>query len=152
MLGKKIGEFQGKVTGQRVLPPEEGRVRFETTVEISGAILSVPTRVLGPPGTVRLGDHSAAEEEIEAAVNDGRPFAKTFPGEGTRTLVALRLTFQRKGFFGRQERPLQGPHQSRMTMVVWKITGGENISINDLKYIKCVSPDLDSFFTNTLKN
>src|SRR6201989_3050201 len=31
--------------------------------------------------TVRLGDHCAAEE-IEAAVNDGRPFAEAFPGEG----------------------------------------------------------------------
>src|SRR5258708_4107795 len=33
--------------------------------------------------TVRLGDHCAAEE-IEAAVNDGRPFAEAFPGEGRR--------------------------------------------------------------------
>src|ERR1700730_7449901 len=53
--------------------------------------------------TVRLGDHCAAEE-IEAAVNDGRPFAEGFPAEG---LAALRLTFQRKGFLGRQQRLLR---------------------------------------------
>jgi len=56
--------------------------------------------------TVRLGDHCAAEE-IEAAVNDGRPFAEAFPGEGTGSLAALRLTFLRKGFLGRQERLLR---------------------------------------------
>jgi metal-sulfur cluster biosynthetic enzyme len=56
--------------------------------------------------TVRLGDHCAAEE-IEAAVNAGRPFAEAFPGEGAGSLAALRLTFQRKGFLGRQERLLR---------------------------------------------
>src|SRR6266853_3508365 len=57
--------------------------------------------------TVRLGDHCAAEE-IEAAVNDGRPFVEAFPGEGAGSLAALRLTFLRKGFFSRQERVLRG--------------------------------------------
>jgi metal-sulfur cluster biosynthetic enzyme len=47
--------------------------------------------------TVRLGDHCAAEE-IEAAVNAGRPFAEAFPDEGAGSLAALRLNFQRKGF------------------------------------------------------
>src|SRR5258708_33344708 len=56
--------------------------------------------------TVRLGDHCAAEE-IEAAVNDGRPFAEAFPGEGAGNLGALRLTFLRKGFLSRQERLLR---------------------------------------------
>src|SRR6516164_9882114 len=56
--------------------------------------------------TVRLGDHCAAEE-IEAAVNSGRPFAEAFPGEGAGSLPALRLTFLRKGFLSRQERLLR---------------------------------------------
>jgi len=56
--------------------------------------------------TVDLGDHCAAGE-IEAAVNDGRPFAEAFPGEGAGSLEALRLTFLRKGFFGRQARLLR---------------------------------------------
>jgi metal-sulfur cluster biosynthetic enzyme len=56
--------------------------------------------------TVRLGDHCAAEE-IEAAVNDGRPFATAFPGTGAADLSALRLTFLRKGFLARQERLLR---------------------------------------------
>src|SRR6202030_4055099 len=35
--------------------------------------------------TVSLGDHCAAEE-IEAAVNEGLPFAAAFPGEGAGSL------------------------------------------------------------------
>jgi metal-sulfur cluster biosynthetic enzyme len=56
--------------------------------------------------TVSLGDHCAAAE-IEAAVNEGRPFAEAFPGEGAGSLEALRLTFLRKGYFSRQERLLR---------------------------------------------
>jgi metal-sulfur cluster biosynthetic enzyme len=56
--------------------------------------------------TVSLGDHCAAEE-IETAVNDGRPFAEAFPGEGAGNLGALHLTFLRKGFLSRQERLLR---------------------------------------------
>jgi metal-sulfur cluster biosynthetic enzyme len=56
--------------------------------------------------TVGLGDHCAAAE-IEAAVNDGRPFAEAFPGESAGSLEALRLTFLRKGFLSRQERLLR---------------------------------------------
>jgi metal-sulfur cluster biosynthetic enzyme len=56
--------------------------------------------------TVSLGEHCAARE-IEAAVNEGRPFAEAFSGEGAGSLAALRLTFRRKGFFSRQERLLR---------------------------------------------
>jgi metal-sulfur cluster biosynthetic enzyme len=61
--------------------------------------------------TVSLGDHCAAAE-IEAAVNDGRPFAEAFPGEGAGSLEALRLTFLRKGYFRRQERLLRELHEA----------------------------------------
>jgi len=56
--------------------------------------------------SVNLGDHCAAAE-IEAAVNDGRSFAEAFPGEAAGSLEALRLTFLRKGFLGRQEQLLR---------------------------------------------
>ena len=64
--------------------------------------------------TVGLGDHCAAAE-IEAAVNDGRPFAEAFPGEGAGSLAALRLTFLRKGFLSRQERLLRDLRDSGCT-------------------------------------
>jgi hypothetical protein len=55
--------------------------------------------------TVSLGDHCAAAE-IEAAVNDWRPFAEGFPGEGAGSLAALCFTVRRK--IGRQERRCNG--------------------------------------------
>ena len=56
--------------------------------------------------TVRLGDHCAAAE-IEAAVNNGRPFSAAFPGTGGTDLSSLRINFLRKGFLVRQERLLR---------------------------------------------
>jgi hypothetical protein len=47
MLGEKIGSFQGKVTGQRVLPAEGGRPKFETSAETSGTILGAAARLIG---------------------------------------------------------------------------------------------------------
>jgi len=71
--------------------------------DIRNALLSVEgvRRV-----SVNLGDHCAAAE-IEAAANDGRSFAEAFPGEAAGSLEALRLTFLRKGFLGRQEQLLR---------------------------------------------
>jgi hypothetical protein len=64
MLGEKIGEFQGKITGQRVLPPEGGRPKFETTTETSGAILGIPARVIATYWSVILPDGSIYGEII----------------------------------------------------------------------------------------
>ncbi|HEU5437802.1 MAG TPA: iron-sulfur cluster assembly protein [Ktedonobacterales bacterium] len=52
--------------------------------------------------TVRLMDHFA-QDEIADAVNAGRPFSETFPGEADGELDELRLTFARKAFLVRQE-------------------------------------------------
>ena len=41
-------------------------------------------------------------------MNGGLSFAEAFPGEATGSLEALRRTFLRKGFLGRQERLLKG--------------------------------------------
>ena len=55
---------------------------------------------------VCLGDHSSAQQ-IEAAVNSGRPFGAAFTGDGADGLTALRAIFLRKGFAVRQERLLR---------------------------------------------
>ena len=41
MLGEKIGEFQGKNIGQRMLPSEGPNPKFEVTAEVSGTILGI---------------------------------------------------------------------------------------------------------------
>ena len=46
MLGDKIGLFEGKITGQRILPSEGEGPKFETTAEISGTILGVAARMI----------------------------------------------------------------------------------------------------------
>ena len=46
MLGEKVGDFQGKVTGQRVLPSDGPAPKFETSAEASGTILGIEATVM----------------------------------------------------------------------------------------------------------
>ena len=80
--------------------------------------------------TVLLGDHCAAPE-IEAAVNDGRPFVEAFPGEAAGSLEALRLTFLRKGFLGRQERLLRELRDAGCSMAAISALRLGEVSIAD---------------------
>jgi metal-sulfur cluster biosynthetic enzyme len=88
--------------------------------------------------TVRLGDHCAADE-IETAVNDGRPFAEAFPGDGAGSLAALRLTFLRKGFLGRQERLLRELREAGCSpAVICALRLGE-VAVEDDRIMLCRS-------------
>jgi hypothetical protein len=45
MLGEKIGETKGKITGQRVLP-SDGRPKVETSFQVSGALYGVEVTMM----------------------------------------------------------------------------------------------------------
>jgi len=47
MLGEKLGEFQGKITGQRVLPADGPGPKVETSFEISGTMLGIEATMMG---------------------------------------------------------------------------------------------------------
>jgi hypothetical protein len=47
MLGEKLGEFQGKVTGQRIRPAEGANPKTETSFEISGTLLGIDATMMG---------------------------------------------------------------------------------------------------------
>jgi hypothetical protein len=47
MLGEKLGEFQGKVTGQRILPTEGANPKTGTSFEISGTLLGIDATMMG---------------------------------------------------------------------------------------------------------
>jgi len=47
MLGEKIGEFRGKVTGTRVLPSETGAPKIEVSFDISGTMLGADATMMG---------------------------------------------------------------------------------------------------------
>jgi metal-sulfur cluster biosynthetic enzyme len=83
--------------------------------------------------TVRLGDHCAAVD-IEAAVNEGRPFSAAFPGDAGMGLAALRGTFLRKGFLVRQERllhELRESCQSPDEISAYRVSDGPRIASNE---------------------
>lgn len=47
MIGEKIGEFHGKVTGRRVLPRDGVNPKIETSFEISGQLYGIDSKILG---------------------------------------------------------------------------------------------------------
>jgi hypothetical protein len=83
MLGEKVGEFQGKITGQRVLPPEEARPKFETTVEIRGTILGVSSTLVATYWSVlRLDGRLYGENPGQGVLVTGNGDMALFRGTG----------------------------------------------------------------------
>jgi hypothetical protein len=102
MLGEKIGDFRGKVTGQRVLSSEAGP-RAETSFEVSGSLYGIATTMLGtywsmvrPDGTLygecpQQGLIMTADGEVGTwtAAGVGR-----FTGQGTAVSFRGAIYFQ----------------------------------------------------------
>ena len=90
MLGDKIGDSQGKVTGQRVLPGEDYRyVQMEVTVQEQGAFFGLPGMNMGTytayervPGQLYgTGQGILATEDGETAIWTGHGVGK-MTGQG----------------------------------------------------------------------
>ena len=86
MLGEKVGEFQGKVIGQRVLPSDGQGPKMETSVQFGGTLLGIQantsvtyTSVLRPDG------HLYGEGNGIVMTADGE--GATFIGHGVGTLT-----------------------------------------------------------------
>ena len=86
MLGEKVGEFQGKVIGQRVLPSDGQGPRMETSVQFGGTLLGIEantsvtyTSVLRPDG------HLYGEGNGIVMTADGE--GATFVGQGVGTFT-----------------------------------------------------------------
>ena len=58
MLGEKLGEMHGKITGQRVLPTEGGIPKVETSFEIGGTLLETEATLMGTYWSVVRADGS----------------------------------------------------------------------------------------------
>ena len=46
MLGEKVGDFRGRITGQRVLQSDGTVPKFETSAEVSGTIVGIEATVM----------------------------------------------------------------------------------------------------------
>jgi hypothetical protein len=62
-IGRKIGEFRGKVIGQRMLP-SDGLPKFETTAEGTGKILDIPARTMATYSAAMQPDGSLYGETV----------------------------------------------------------------------------------------
>jgi hypothetical protein len=73
MLGEKIGEFTGKITGQRTLPPDHEGVKVETSFQSTGKILGVEA--------TEMGTYVAVLRESGNLYGDGQGIYMTKDGE-----------------------------------------------------------------------
>ncbi|MBI5534306.1 MAG: hypothetical protein HY898_16395 [Deltaproteobacteria bacterium] len=62
MLGERIGEFKGRITGMRVLPAQGGAARLEVCMEQQGTLLGVECREIGTYVSVTQPDGSLQGE------------------------------------------------------------------------------------------
>jgi hypothetical protein len=102
MLGEKLGELSGKITGMRVLPAEGGYPKCETSFEVSGSVSGIPSTVMGtywsvvrPDGT--LYGECPAQGVIMAPDGAGSwsgAGVGRFTGEGTAVSFRGALYFQ----------------------------------------------------------
>ena len=102
MLGEKLGEFRGKVTGQRVLPAVEGRPTLETSFEISGTILGLTATMLGtywstvrPDGTL----YGECPQQGLLMTQDGEMATWTGTGAGRFTGQGSGVSFRGTVYF-----------------------------------------------------
>mgnify|MGYP001428669137 CR=1 FL=1 len=86
MLGEKIGEFTGKITGQRVLPSHEGAARVETSFQASGKLLGIEVQEMGTYcGEMRPGGTIYGEGQGVIMTKDGEGATWTGSGYGKLT-------------------------------------------------------------------
>jgi hypothetical protein len=102
MLGEKLGEFRGKITGQRVLPAVEGRPTMETSFEISGTILGLPATMMGtywsivrPDGTL----YGECPQQGLLLTQDGEMATWTGTGAGRFTGQGSAVSFRGTVYF-----------------------------------------------------
>ena len=128
MLGEKLGELQGKVTGQRILPADGARPKVETSFEVSGTLLGTETTMMGTYwSTVRSDGLLYGECPMQGILltQDGAVGTWTAAGVGRFTGQGAAVSFRGAIYF--QTAP---PSLARLTQVAvlyeWEIDAQGN--------------------------
>ena len=101
MLGEKIGEFHGKVVGQRILP-SDGLPKFETTAEAAGAIIGVRAKIMATYWSAVQADGSLYGETVGPAptiTEDGEIAAYRAIGVGHFAGKGSAVSFRGAAFY-----------------------------------------------------
>jgi hypothetical protein len=101
VLGEKIGEFHGKVIGQRILP-SDGLPKFETTAEATGTILGVSARIMATYWSAMQSDGSLYGETVgptPTITDDGNVAAYRATGVGRFTGKGSAVSFRGAVFY-----------------------------------------------------
>ena len=128
MLGEKLGEFRGKVTGQRVLPADGSSPRVETSFEINGTLLGIEATMMGtywsavrPDGTL----YGECPQQGIVMTRDGAVGTWSGAGVGRFTGQGTAVSFRGAVYF--QTMPQQLARLTRVAVLYeWEIDANGN--------------------------
>ena len=131
MLGDKLGQMQGKITGQRVLPPEGGAPKVETSFEISGTILESEMTLMGTYSSTVRADGSLYGECPWTGVvmtKDGEVGIWAGSGVGKFTGQGSGVSFRGPLYFQVNSQKLT-PLNQMCTIYEWEVDGNSNADL-----------------------
>jgi hypothetical protein len=100
MLGERLGESAGKITGTRVLPSEGGRIKVEVSFQGQGQILGRPITDVGTYWqTVRPGGTLRGEGHLLMFTEDGAVLDWMGGGIGRPTGAGYKASYGVYGYF-----------------------------------------------------
>jgi hypothetical protein len=102
MLGEKLGDFRGKITGQRVLPSDGLVPKFETSAEASGTILGIEATVMATYWAVLRPDghlYGECPDQGVVITKDGDTAMYKASGLGTSTGQGSAVSFRGAAYF-----------------------------------------------------
>lgn len=132
MLGEKLGELHGKITGQRVLPSEGGDPKVETSLEISGTILESEITLMGTYwSTVRADGSLYGECPWQGVImtKDGEVGTWAASGIGRFTGDGTGVSFRGPLYFQINSQKL-GRLNQVCTIYEWEIAGNGNADLS----------------------
>ncbi len=132
MLGEKLGEMHGNVTGQRVLPSEGGNPKVETSFEIHGTLLETEMTLMGTYWSTVRADGSLYGEcpwQGVAMTKDGEVGIWAASGVGRFTGDGTGVSFRGPVYF-----QINSPKVSKLnticTIYEWEIDGNGHADLS----------------------
>ena len=102
MLGEKMGDFRGRITGQRILQSDGLVPKFETSAETSGTILGIEAKVMATYWSVLRPDghlYGECPDQGVVITKDGETATYRASGLGKASGQGSAVSFRGMAYF-----------------------------------------------------
>ncbi len=134
MLGEKIGEGSGKITGQRVLPNAGGLPKTESSVQITGTLLGVENTLIGTYESVMRPDGTLFGEGQGIVTGKGGEVA-TLVGRGAGKIKEGGAVSFRGAFHYHATSPPWSRLNDRAVVFEWDVDRDGNVRFETWEWV-----------------